>query len=136
MVASIILQSNVFRIAGLKSFKQDIKGGSIVLVIFLNLTGTDHLHDHGKVLFLRWSLIVQVEHKGKKQHCCSLIPERILALRSLGSCVLEEVGHKTLNIIVIAQIHKGVVAVALGHVNEIHNADVIALLLQQVTSIT
>ena len=52
MVASVILQSNVFRVAGLKPFKQDIKGGTVILVILLNLTGTNHLHDHWEILLL------------------------------------------------------------------------------------
>ena len=123
-------------IARLESLKQDIKGGSIILVIFLNLTGANHLHDHGEVLLFGRRFIMQIEHESQQQHGCSLIPEGVLALRALWRCVLEKVGNESLNIIVVTQIYEGVIAVALGHVNEIHNADVITFFLQQVARIT
>ena len=98
-----------------------------VLHILPDFTGTDHFHDHGEVLLILRCFIVEVEHKGKKQHRCRLIPERLLGLASLGGGVLEQVGHKPLNIVVGFQIHKGVVAVTFLHVDKVNDLYIMGL---------
>ena len=70
-----------------------------------------------------------------KQHGRRLIPERVLCLRSFGCCILKEVCGKPLNIIIAADIHERVVAMAFLHINEVKDFDLIALLLQQMTGI-
>ena len=78
---------------------------------------------------------MKIADKGLEQHRCRLIPERVLCLRSFGRCVLKEVCGKPLNIIIAADIHERVVAMAFLHINEVKDFDLIALLLQQMTGI-
>ena len=74
---------------------------------------------------------MEIANKGLEQHGCRLIPERVLCLRTFGRCVLKEVCGKPLNIIIAADIHERVVAMAFLHINKIKDFDFIALLLQQ-----
>ena len=78
---------------------------------------------------------MEIADKGLEQHGCRLIPERVLCLRSFGCCILKEVCGKPLNIIIAADIHEWVVAMAFLHINEVKDFYLIALLLQQMTGI-
>ena len=70
----------MLRIPFLQSLKQLIENRLILLVVLLHITGSDHLHDHGEVLFIGRSLIMEIADKGLEQHRCRLIPERVLCL--------------------------------------------------------
>ena len=61
---------------------------------------------------------MKIADKGLEQHRCRLIPERVLCLRTFGRCVLKEVCGKPLNIIISADIHERVVAMAFLHINK------------------
>ena len=98
-----------------------------ILHVLPDFTSTNHFHDHGEVLFILRCFIVEIEHKGKKQHRCCLIPERVLGLASLGGGVLEQVGDKPLNIVVGFQIHKGIVAVTFLHVDKVNDLYIMGL---------
>ena len=125
----------MLRVPFLQSFKQLIENGLVFLVVLLHIAGSDHLHDHREVLLIGRSLIMEIADKGLEQHGCRLIPERVLCLRSFGCCILKEVCGKPLNIIIAADIHEWVVAMAFLHINEVKDFDLIALLLQQMTGI-
>jgi hypothetical protein len=64
---------------------------------------------------------MEIADKGFQKHSRSLIPERVLCLTAFGRCVLKEVCGKTLNIVIAVQINKGVVAMALFHIDEVKN---------------
>lgn len=78
---------------------------------------------------------MEIADKGLEQHGRRLIPERVLCLRSFGCCILKEVCGKPLNIIIAADIHERVVAMAFLHINKVKDFYLIALLLQQMTGI-
>ena len=125
----------MLRVSFLQSLKQLIENRLILLVVLLYIAGSDHLHDHGEVLLIGRSLIMEIADKGLEQHRCRLIPERVLCLRTFGRCVFEEVGGQPLNIIIAADIHEWVVAMTFLHINEVKDFDLIALLLQQMAGI-
>ena len=78
---------------------------------------------------------MKIADKGLEQHGCRLIPEWVLCLRTFGRCVLKEVCGKPLNIIIAADIHERVVAMAFLHINKVKDFYFIALLLQQMAGI-
>ena len=126
----------MLRIPHFQPFKENIQRGLVCLVVLPDFPGADHLHDHREVLLLRRGLVVQVEDERQQEHSCRLIPERVLALRALRCGVLEEVRHQTLDIVVAAQIHKRVVAMALLHIDEIQHLNVVPLGREKVSGIT
>ena len=73
---------------------------------------------------------MEIEYECQKQHGCRLVPERVLGLASFGRSVFEEVGDKSLNIVIVSQIHEWVVAVASFHVDQIKDLDIIAFFLK------
>ena len=135
VIRPVILEGDMLRVPFLQSFKQLIENRLILLVVLLYIAGSDHLHDHRKVLLVGRSLIMEIADKGLEQHRCRLIPERVLCLRTFGRCVLKEVCGKPLNIIIAADIHERVVAMAFLHINEVKDFYFIALLLQQMAGI-
>ena len=78
---------------------------------------------------------MEITDKSLEQHRRRLIPEWVLRLRAFGRCVLKEVGSKPLNVVIAADIHERVVAMAFLHINEVKDFYFIALLLQQMTGV-
>ena len=136
VVASVILQGDMLRIPHFQPFKENVQRGFVGLVILPDFSGADHLHDHWEVLLLWRGLVVQIKDKRQQKHGRRLIPERVLALRAFRCGVFEEVCHQTLDIVVAAQIHKRVVAMAFLHVDEIQHLDVVPLGREKVSGIT
>ena len=64
-----------------------------------------------------------------------MIPEQVLGLAPLGGCILKEVGHKPLDIVIGLQIHEGVIAMAFLHVDEIQYFDGVSPLFQKVATV-
>ena len=73
---------------------------------------------------------MQVEDQSQKQHACRRVPEGVLALAALRRGGLKEVGHKPLHVVVIPQVHKGVVTMAAVHIQKVQHPDLIPFLLQ------
>ena len=114
----------------LKFGEKDIQGRYIIIVILFDISGTDQIHNHREVLFIRWSLIEEVEDKCLKKHFGCLIPEGFRSMTALRCRVLDDVSGKTLNIIVTLQVHERVVTMASIQVNEIKDPHVITLVYQ------
>ena len=125
----------MLRVLRFQPFKELVKDRKIVLVVLFHIARSDHFHHHRKVLFIRWSLVVKVTNKSLQEHSRSLIPEGVLRLAALWRCVLKQVGCETLNVVVALQINKGVVAVALFHIDKVKNLDVVSVLFQEVPGI-
>lgn len=68
----------------------------------------------------------QIQHQSHQKHLCRRIPEGIVAGAALWGGGLKQVRHETLGIIVVFDVHKGVIAKAVFHVNEIQNTDFVA----------
>lgn len=73
---------------------------------------------------------MEIEYESQKQHGRCLIPEGVLRLTAFRCGVFEEVGDKSLNVVIISQIHERVIAVASFHVDQVKNFDVIAFFLK------
>ena len=80
VICPVILEGDMLRIPFLQSLKKLVENRLIFFVVLLYITGSDHLHDHGEVLFIGRSLIMEIADKGLEQHRCRLIPERVLCL--------------------------------------------------------
>ena len=125
----------MLRVPHFKPVKQFIQRGLELLVVLPHLCRTDHFHNHREVLLIGRGLIVEVEHQRQKQHLRRLIPERVLGLTALGRGVLKQVRYQPLNVVVIAQIDKGIVAMAFLHVDEVNHLNVIAFGFQQTAGV-
>ena len=132
MIILIIFHSDVIRILLLQSCKESVKGRIFPAVLIGDRTCPEHLHDHWKVLFLLRRLISQIEYQCQQEHLRSGVPERITAGRTFRRGGLEKVRHQPLDIIVVPEVDKWIVAVALSHVDEIEHPDLISFCLQQV----
>ena len=135
VVVLVILHRDMIRVSHLQALKQLVQRGLISVVIFAHIGGAQHFHDHGEVLLIGWSFIVEIEHQGQKQHGGRRVPEGIVGLAALGGRALKEVGHQTLHIVIVPEIDEGVITVAALHVQQIQHPHFIALLLQQITGI-
>ena len=130
-VIAVIFQGNVVGVPHGKALKQLVHRALVIRHILVHIGSAHHLHDHGKVLFFRRRFVVQIQHQRHQEHLRRLVPKRVGGLAVLGGGVLEQVGDKALNVIVVPQIHKWVVAKGRCHVNQIENFDPVALGFQQ-----
>ena len=119
----------MLRVTHFQPFKQLVQRRHIFVVVLPYLSGAYHLHDHREVLLVLRRFVMQIEHQRQEQHRRRLIPKRVLALTALRRGVLKQVCHKALNVVVIPQIDKGVVAMALVHIDKVDHLDVVALCL-------
>ena len=126
-VVAVILQGDMVRRSLFEPVEQSVKRRDKLIVILFDFTGSDHFHDHRKVLFLRRRFIMQIENKCKQKHHSRLVPERVLRLTAFGRRILKEVGHELLNIVILMQINERVIAMALFHVDKVKHLDLIAL---------
>ena len=136
VIAPIVFQGDVLRTSVLQLLEQDIQRRDVVFVILLDLAVADHIHDHGEVLFLLRRFVVQIEHQRQQEHRRCLIPERVLRLTALRRGVLEQVRYQPLNVVVVPQIDKGIVAMAFLHVDKVNHLDLIALCFEQRTGVS
>ena len=120
----------------LQTVKQFVKGTDIAVVILFDFSCTQKLHNHRKILLVLWCFVFQIEHQSQKQHTRRRIPERVLRLASFGRGRLEEIGHKPLHIVIAFQIDKGIVTMALVHIDKVKNTHLIAFLLQKTAYIS
>ena len=125
----------MLRISHFKPVEQLVQGRLKLLVVLPHLCRSDHLHDHREVLFIGWGLIVEIEHQRQEQHLRRLIPKGVLGLAALWRGVLKQVRHQTLNVIVTAQVDKGVVTMAFLHVDEVDHLNVIAFGFEEISGI-
>ena len=73
---------------------------------------------------------MEIEYECQEQHGCRLIPEGVLRLAAFRCSVFEEVGDKSLNVVIVSQIHERVVAVTSFHVDQVKDLDIIAFFLK------
>lgn len=136
MVVLVILQSDVLGVAVLQTAEQNIQRRNVLLVVFLYTPVADHLHDHGEILLLRRGLVVEIGNQGQQQRFSGIIPEGVLGLGPLGGGVFENVCHQPQNVVVVVQIHEGVVAVTLFHVDKVNHLDDVPLPLQKAACVS
>ena len=89
MIALVVFQSDMLRVLAFELFKEDVQGGTKIIVILLDLPGTDHLHDHGEILLIRGRFVMQIEHQRQQEHGRCLVPEWVLALAALWRGILK-----------------------------------------------
>ena len=88
---AVLPQGDVAGVFLLQSFKEQIQGRLVVLVVFLYRAVLDHGQHHFHGLLLRGSLVEQVEHQGSIQGRLGLLPEGVVLAGVLGRGVLDEV---------------------------------------------
>ena len=64
VVALVVPHGNMLRVLPFQPLEQLVQGGNVFLVVLLHITGPDHFHDHGEILFLRGCFIVEVGNQG------------------------------------------------------------------------
>lgn len=131
----VLLYGKMFGVAHGETLKQFIENGSVFLIFFFYFGGVYHFHDHREVLFLRRRFVHKVEDKGFKQRRFCTFPERVVALRTFGRGIADEVADQAQNVLIIAQIHKGIVAVTPRCVDKVKHTDVIALLFKKIARV-
>ena len=118
MIRTVILKSDVIWICLLKIIEEIIQRTRHV-VVFIHITCPKHFHYHRKVLFIFRSFILQIEYQSQQKHLSGVIPECIRCLCILWRGRLEKIGHEPLHIVIISQIYKWIVAMALLHVYKV-----------------
>ena len=63
VIAFVVSHGDMLRVFPLQPLEQLVQSGDIFLVVLLHISGPDHVHDHGKVLFLRGRLVVEIGDK-------------------------------------------------------------------------
>ena len=134
-IVAVIFQCNMVGTSFGKTGKQSVKRRHKSIVILLNFSGAYHLHNHREILFFGRRFVVQIENKCQQQHHCRLIPKRVLRLTAFWRGVLKNIRDKLLNIIIRMKINKRVIAIALIHIDEIKNFDVITFCFQETSCI-
>ena len=79
--------------------------------------------------------MVQIKYQRQQKHGRRRIPKGIVGLAALGRRTLKEVRHKPLHIVIVPEIHEGVITMAALHIQQIQHTHFIALLFQQITRI-
>ena len=64
VVAFVVSHGDMLRILPFQPLEQLVQGRDIFLVVLLHIPGPDHVHDHGKVLFLRGCFVVKIGDQG------------------------------------------------------------------------
>ena len=134
-VIPVILHGDVVGLFHLQPVEQLVHRGLVLLVLLPHLRRPEQFHHHGEVLFLGQGFVLEVQYKGHEQHGGRCVPKRVAGLAVLGGGRLKQVGHQPLDVVVVPQVDKGVVAEALLHIEQIQHTDLIAFLLQQVAGI-
>ena len=126
MVILVILHGDVVGVAHFQPLKKLVQRGLVGVVILPDFPGSQHLHDHGEILFLLRGFIEKIENDGGQQHGCRRVPERVVGLAPLGGSGFEQAGHQLLHIVIRLQIGEGIKAMAFLHAEQIQHLDFIA----------
>lgn len=110
LVNAILLDRNAFRVTHGQTLEEDIQRRLEVLVLLLDLGTPQQFHNHAEVLFLRWSLMQQIQHKSLEQCSLRFFPKRVGALRMGRRGVLDQVGDQLQHLFVIPHIPEWVIA--------------------------
>ena len=70
----------MLRVPHFQAVKEFIQRGAEVLIFLPDFPSPDHLHDHGKVLFIGRGFIVEIKHQRQQEHLRRLIPKGVLGL--------------------------------------------------------
>ena len=132
MIVLVILHGYMVGVAHFQPFKEFIQRRGVFVHILSDISGTQHLHNHRKILFIGRRLVLQIENERQQQHTCRRVPKRVIGLTSFRRRTLEQVCYKPLHIVVVTEIHKRIVAMAFLHIQKIKHTHLIAFLFQQI----
>ena len=112
-------------------FKQLVQRRGVFVAVLPHIRRTQHFHDHWKVLLVGWRFVFQIEDQRQQEHRRGGVPKGIVGLAAFRRGAFEQIGHKPLHIVVVPQVDKRVVAMALLHVQKIQHTHLITLLPEQ-----
>ena len=121
------------RLPHFQPFKQFVQRRGVFVAVLPHIRRTQHLHDHRKVLLVGRRFVFQIEDQRQQEHRCGGVPKRIVGLTAFRRGAFEQVGYKSLHIVIVPQVDKRIVAMAFLHVQKIQHTHLIALLPQQVS---
>ena len=132
--AIVLIQpiSNVPRLSHLQSLKDNIQWGLKRVVSLSHFPCADQLQHHLKALLIFRRFIVQKKHERLEERTRHLVPVGFLRVASLRRGAVKQDRDQLLNVCVVSDIAKRVVAVAALHTDKIQNPDLIAFFLQQI----
>ena len=135
LVVMIPFHGDVVRFPVLQFLEQHVQRRNKVLVLLLDGAVAEHVHDHVEIPLLRRGFIVEVEDQGQQEHLRGVVPEGLLGLGPLRRRIQKQICDQSDNVIVLAQIHKGVIAVASLHVEQVDHLDDVAHGPEQVAAV-
>ena len=136
MIVFVILHCDVFRVLHFQPFKQFIKWGLVLVIVLSDFSGTKHFHYHREILFFFRCFISQKENQCQQQHRSCCIPEWIVRLTAFWCSRFEQVRHQSLHIVIILQIYKRVIAMALFHIYQVKHSYFITFFFQKIPGIS
>ena len=102
-------------ISHLQPLKQLVQRRGVFVAVLPHIRRAQHLHDRRKILLVGRRFVFQIENESQQEHRCGRVPKGIVGLAAFRRGAFEQVGHKPLHIVVVPQVDKRVVAVALFH---------------------
>ena len=132
----VILQSNMIRVLCFKHCKQIVKRTSLGFILLVNVTRAKQLHNHREILLLGRCFILQVENESQEQHRCRRVPKGVVTLTSLWCGGLEQIGHKSLHVVVALDILERIVSVRAFHIDKVKHSHVISFGFEQTARIS
>ena len=134
-VVVIPFHGDVVRLPVLQLLEQHIQRRNKVLVLLLDGAVAEHVHDHVEIPLLRRGLVVEVEDQSQQEHLRGVVPEGLLGLGPLRRGVQEQIRDQLDHVVVLVQVHKGIVAVASLHVEQVDHLDDIPLSPEQAAAV-
>ena len=64
---AVLLTGDAVEFTHFQAFEQDVQRGLVVVIVLVDFSSGDHLHDHREVLFFGRGLVQQVQHEGLEQ---------------------------------------------------------------------
>ena len=127
----VLPDSDMVRVLLLQRLEQKIKGGNMVAVPLLGRSILQHGQHHLHGLFLRRSLVEQIQHEGGIQGNLAFFPKRVIGMCVFRGGVANEICDQLQHVVVVADVVERVVAVGAIRVYQGKNLDGVALPEQQ-----
>jgi hypothetical protein len=124
----ILPNSDVIRLLFLQCLEKQIQRRLIIVVILFCSAVLDHSEHHFQSLFVRRGLMEKIQHKGRVEGNFGFLPKGIVLTGILRCGILNKVADEPEHVGVLADIAKGIVAVAVARLDEVKHLDNIPLL--------
>ena len=127
----ILPHSDMIRLFLPQRLEKQVERRLVLLIVVAHLGVVEHGEHHIHCLFLGRSLVQKIEHERAVQRRLAFLPKRVRLCSVLRRGVFNEVIHQPEHIRVLSDVVEWVVGIGVCKVNEVKNADNVAVLQEQ-----